>query len=273
MEVQVNSRFYLIVFALAIIVAIGAAQDSSATKVVTPGAGKDSSTTKHVWKFLAEPYLMFPYMKGTIGIGALPDAQVNANPGDIFSHLHLAAMLYLEAGNDQLAFTSDVIYMDLKQDVASNTVINSGSVNAKQFAWEIAGLYKIAPSFDAGIGGRINNIQAGVDIIVKNIGGGTTSHSASILKSWVDPIIIARFKNDPAERIIYQLRADVGGFGVGSKLAWQLQGYAGYRFSDLFQMTAGYRIISMDYDKESGQDRFLYDVNTFGPVLKFGFNF
>jgi hypothetical protein len=29
----------------------------------------------------------------------------------------------------------------------------------------------------------------------------------------------------------------------------------------------------VDYEKGSGQDRFLYDINTFGPVVRLGFNF
>jgi hypothetical protein len=90
---------------------------------------------------------------------------------------------------------------------------------------------------------------------------------------WVDPFIVARIKSDPARKFIYQLRGDIGGFGIGSDLAWQVQAYAGYRFSKLFQMTVGYRYIGMDYDKGSDENRFLYDIDTFGPVVRVGFNF
>jgi hypothetical protein len=37
------------------------------------------------WHFLAEPYLLFPNMKGTIGLGNLPDASLDLNVGDIFN--------------------------------------------------------------------------------------------------------------------------------------------------------------------------------------------
>jgi hypothetical protein len=52
-----------------------------------------------------------------------------------------------------------------------------------------------------------------------------------------------------------------------------MQGYAGNRFSKLFQIQGGYRIISLDYEKGSGADYFLYDIETFGPIVRFGFNF
>ena len=52
-----------------------------------------------------------------------------------------------------------------------------------------------------------------------------------------------------------------------------MQAYAGYRFSKLFQVTAGYRVLGMNYDKGSGEDRFLYDMDISGAVVRFGFNF
>ena len=46
-----------------------------------------------------------------------------------------------------------------------------------------------------------------------------------------------------------------------------------YRFSKLFQLTDGYRVLSVAYNKGTGDDRFLYDIDTFGPVIRFGFIF
>jgi trans-2-enoyl-CoA reductase len=52
-----------------------------------------------------------------------------------------------------------------------------------------------------------------------------------------------------------------------------LQAYAGYRFSKLFQLTAGYGIIGIDYDKGVDKERFIFNMNEFGPVIRIGFNF
>jgi hypothetical protein len=64
----------------------------------------------------------------------------------------------------------------------------------------------------------------------------------------------------------------VGGFGIGSDFSYQAQGFVGYRFTRLFQLTAGYRVLGMNYDKGSGENRFRYKMNIFGPTIKFGFN-
>src|SRR5215471_228694 len=55
------------------------------------------STALNKWHFLLEPYAMFPNMHGTAGLGNLPDAEVDEDPGDIFKNLQVGAMLYAEA--------------------------------------------------------------------------------------------------------------------------------------------------------------------------------
>ena len=55
------------------------------------------------------------------------------------------------------------------------------------------------------------------------------------------------------------LALELGGFGLGAETnsAWQIQAYAGYRFSELFQIQGGYRVIGLDFETGSGADRFL----------------
>jgi hypothetical protein len=236
-------------------------------------AAQDTTAGENKWHFLAEPYLMFPNLKGTVGVGTLPDAELDADPGDIFSHFKIAAILYFEAANDKWAVSSDMVYLSLDQDATPGRLINNGSVDVKQLTWELAGLRKLLPWLEAGIGGRLNSFKTDIDLVTKNIGGGTTARSKSISQTWFDPIIMARVKNGMDKKFLYQFRGDIGGFGIGSEFAWQIQVYAGYRFSKLFQATAGYKVISVDYNKGSGEDRFLFDVDTFGPVLRLGFNF
>ncbi len=225
------------------------------------------------WKFLIEPYMMFPSMSGETGVRNIPTVSVDANAGDIFDKLQFGAMLYLEAQNDQWAITSDLLYMNLEQDAASTQIINSGSVQAKQLGYELAGLYRFSPFLESGLGLRLNSIDTELDIVRNTIGGGTESLGGSLSRTWVDPVFITRATADINDKWIFILRGDFGGLGIGSTFTWQVQGYVAYHFSKLFQTSLGYRIIGIDYDKGTGEDRFRYDVNTFGPNIRFGFNF
>jgi hypothetical protein len=232
-----------------------------------------SPDTDKSWHFQTDIYLIFPYMNGDIGIGNEITAPVDANPGDIFSKLKFGGMLYLEAHNNNWAITSDLIYMNLNVDIPEGELWNSGSIGAKQLVWEPAGLYRLTSFLEVGAGGRLNNIQSGIDGRRNVFPAGTEEVSADMSKTWFDPILITRLTADIKDKWYFQFRGDLGGFGVGSDFTWQLQAYAGYRFSKLFQLTAGYRYMSMDYDKGTDKDRFIYDVATSGPEISFDFHF
>jgi hypothetical protein len=66
------------------------------------------------------------------------------------------------------------------------------------------------------------------------------------------------------------LRADVGGFGVGSQFSWNaLAAYSweiavrdGVTYSGLL----GYRALDVDYEQGSGRNKYEYDVLQHGPV-------
>jgi hypothetical protein len=158
--------------------------------------------------------------------------------------------------------------MKLGQDVSTSNVITGGQMTMKQLGWEVAGLKRITPWLDFGLGGRLVNLYTGLDLETIN-----EPQSGSASKTWFDPIIVLRSNNVIRGKWLAQARGDIGGFGVGSDLSWQVQANIGYRFSKLFQTTIGYRYISMDYDKGENLERFRYDVDTFGFVVRLGFNF
>lgn len=235
-------------------------------------SAQDTSSIKK-WNFVTDIYLIFPYMKGDIGIGNSVTAPVDATPGDIFSKLKFGGMLYLEAHTKKWAITSDLIYMSLNQDITTGDIWYSGSVGVKQLIWEPAAFYRLASFLEVGAGGRLNNLQASIDARRNVFPAGTEEVIENASKTWFDPILITRLTADIKDKWLFQFRGDIGGFGVGSDLTWQLQAYAAYRFTKAFRLTAGYRYLSMDYDKGTDADRFMYNVDTFGPEISFGFNF
>ena len=70
--------------------------------------------------------------------------------------------------------------------------------------------------------------------------------------------------------MVFSARADIGGFGVGSDLTWNLVGLLGYEF-DLLGAPAtvlgGYRVLYQDYENGNGSDKFAYEIYTYGPIL------
>jgi hypothetical protein len=93
---------------------------------------------------------------------------------------------------------------------------------------------------------------------------------------WIDPVIGLRMRHSFAPGSRFETRADIGGFGAGSKFSWQF--YGGYSADfDVYntRLTAliGYRALGMNFDKyvegrENGMNLVIH-----GPVTGLGVKF
>lgn len=230
------------------------------------------SSADHGWNFLIEPYLLLPNMNGDTGISDLPTVSVDQDPSDIFDKLEMGAMLYAEASDGNSSISTDFIYMKLGDDVAIRPPVLSGHAEVTQTAFELAWLKHVTDRFDLGASALYNKITSDVDVTF-TVGGFSRTRSAGLSRDWIDPTIVARWTQPLGQRWSLQLRGNIGGFGVGSDLFWQVQANAVWKSSERTQLSFGYRAISIDYDRGAGTDRFVYDMLTFGPVVRFGFRF
>lgn len=225
--------------------------------------GAQTSATEERWRFTISPYLLVPNMSGTTGIGDLT-AQVDAGPDDIFSRLQFGAMLLVEAHNGTWGLALDGIYMDLEQSGAAGPL--AATVGMQQGAIELTGFRRLTGWAELLAGGRWNSLAAAIAT------EGIQARSRSVDEDWIDPFIGARLRAPGTGKWTLEFRGDIGGFGVGSDLAWQVYPKVGYRFSNLFELQAAYRVIGMDYTG-GGDPAFVYDMRTFGPELGLAFHF
>jgi len=226
------------------------------------------------WHYTVAAYVLFPNMKGETGIADLPNMPIDEDPGDIFDKLRMGAMLYLEAQDDRWTFSSDLLYMNLGVDFRDDEGLISfnGDIDVTQVGWELAAMRRLTSNFELGIGLTWNQIDLDVEATYStplgstDIGGGRE-------EDWIDPTIVMRGTWPIGDKWFFQARGNIGGFGVGSDLMWQAIAEVGYRPSEKWFTSFGYRVIDIDYENGSGPDRFMYDVRTFGPELKLGINF
>jgi hypothetical protein len=89
---------------------------------------------------------------------------------------------------------------------------------------------------------------------------------------WVDPFVGLRVRHELGRGSELQFLGDIGGFGVGSDLTWQL--FAGYGF-DFWQSSLhgviGYRALAVDYTNDSNANRNNLDLVLHGPVVGLSF--
>ncbi len=222
------------------------------------------------WHFTAAPYLLLPSMNGDVAIKGLP-IDANLNPGDIFDNLDFGFMLYFEASTDKWAVNLDLLYMDLSKKGVTPLTSRNAEVGMKQLAITVNGLYRINPWLEVGLGGRINSLDASV-----NIAAGDyilPGRDFSMNQTWFDPLIAVRGMTQLNDTWRFGMVANIGGFGIGSDFAWEINPFVGYQFSKLFEIDIAYRWLGMDYETGTGTDYFKYDMVISGPELGLLFHF
>jgi hypothetical protein len=115
------------------------------------------------------------------------------------------------------------------------------------------------------VGARLNYLRGEVDTKL-DAAGLQASRQVDESQTWVDPIIGLNAILRLSERWRVRAEADIGGFGVGSDLAWNAQAFLGYRtsvFGVPTTLAVGYRALHQNYDHND----FKWDVTMHGPAL------
>lgn len=218
------------------------------------------------WEHAMLIYVLGAGLDGKTQLGPVV-ADIDQSFSDVLENLDVGVMGSYRVSNETVAHTIDVIYTGSTVDttLASNQHVHAESdqlIAAYDFG------YAIAPHFEVLGGLRYNSLD--VDLAV---GSATGPQRASGNKDWVDPFVGIRSILPFSDTFGLTLRADVGGFDVGSKLAWQALAWFNWNLTDDFFAALGYRVLDTDYEDGSGNSLFKYDVTIHGPGLGFGWRF
>jgi len=233
--------------------------------IALTGSGAAAQSSSGEWQYNIAPYLWAAGMDGAITVKGV-EADVDVPFSDVISDLDFAAMVHFDMKNERWVVSSDLIYVDL----GSSTDVAQGTVTATvtQTLFEVVGGYRLSPAITLLVGGRWVDLSSGLKYSGSNVGD-----SVEAGKSWIDPIVGVHLIAPLAKRWWIGVHGDIGGFGVGSDLAWQAYADVGFRASDLVSVILGYRAIDMDYEDGSGRDLFRYDMLISGPQIGVAFTF
>lgn len=233
------------------------------------------------WAVIVSPYAWAASLKGDGSLAGF-DTDVDVPFSDIFHHLDFVLMGNIEVTNGQWGFYVDAQDVRTSQDeeLLNNEIglkIRTTSLTAgaffKAYQVELGGETVFARprtlSIEPTAGLRWTRLEADVSVL-----GLSTSKSSD----WTDPFIGLRMNADLTERWNLFAEADVGGFGVGSRLSVNAQAYLGYRTMMLGRPTilrVGYRAFYQDYENDdfTGVNKFRWDVTQQGPVVGLSMRF
>ncbi len=233
--------------------------------LVLAGPFAAAQSTPGGWQFTLAPYAVAAAMDGAATVRGV-EADVDVPFETIVENLDMTFMGHFDMQNERWLVSSDLIYMDLEGDaeVANGT----GTATMQETIFEVAGGYRVTPALTLLAGGRWVDLGLGLRYAGPNL-----ERNVDASKSWVDPFVGAHLVAPLSDRWWLGVHGDVGGFGVGSELAWQAYANVGFRASDLVSVIVGYRALDMDYEDGSGDDLFRYDVLTAGPQIGVAFRF
>jgi len=232
-------------------------------------AAPDQPAPWHVdW---APLYLWFSGLHGNIGVAGY-SVPVDASFSDVVAQLNIAFMTALDARWKRFGLLTDLMLFNLSSDQRSTpigTLYSGFIVYSKMLivdpelywrAWEMRGA-----SIDLLAGARSWRMITTLDLLP----GSQPAASASQTTTWVDPVLGARMLVDLGPGWSANLKGDVGGFGVGSDLTWQIYAGATKHFGKTYSVLLAYRYMDVDYDSGA----FLYDIHQSGLLAGFAIRF
>ena len=223
--------------------------------------------TASPWSCRFEIYGWAQALNGDSGVRGYT-APVNASFRDILSNLKFVAMGAVEINYNRWVVLADMDYATLGVS-GSGPGLTSFDVNLHQFVGNFVVTYEAFKTdtmkFDVYAGVRVNSIS--LDFNITGPLGNTYGRAGS--KSWVDPVIGARYQQDLGHDVFFRAAGDIGGFGVSSQFTWQAMAGFGYSFHEYGSLLLGYRGLGTDYSNGG----FTYDVIAHGPVIGYEWKF
>ena len=247
------------------------------------------------WRFTLVPYIWLPSVSGSFkfnvppagtGPGPVPTAAVSGSAdvssNDYLSNLQFAGMLSFEAAKGRWSILSDILYVDFSDSNRDVTIPGLGAGAGVQISadtglqamiFEIAGAYSVYKgeqgNFDVLLGMRYAGIEGKIDLNAIGPDGRTYFPRIKESLNFYDPIVGFKGKFLFTKNWFMPYYFDIGGFSVDSDLTMQAYAAIGYRFTDWFSMSLGYRYLYYDF----GSTKLVEDISLHGGVLGFVFNF
>jgi hypothetical protein len=240
------------------------------TLVASATGGAQGATQSDHWTFSLSPYGWLAGLNGTVAATNTPAVDVSAGFGDLVDHLDFGIAAAFEARRGPWSGILDGSYVELSTIGTLPTPgYTSAGVTAKTAFVNGALGFRVTPPdavpLDVLAGARLWDVSN--DLVLT--GDGRSDLAASTGDTWVDPVVGARLRPEFGDHWFGRFLGDVGGFGAASDLTWQLYGAAGYRFSELFALSLGYRYLAVDYSSGG----FVFDVKQQGVLFGLGLSF
>lgn len=241
------------------------------------------------WALQVTGYLWATGLNGNISpFRRAPTLHVEKSFSDVMDDLNFGGFVNIWGRYDRFVLSGDLMYVDTTDSKATGPLpalqipglptlppgaaINT-DVDTQEFMATLQAGYRIVDTegftLDALAGARFWHISNEVAVTASHplIGSVSATHKENF--GWVDPVIGARVFFGVTDRLSLQGQVDIGGFGAGSDLTWSALATVNYIFTDTFSVSAGYKVLDVDYS----HDGYVFDSRLSGPVVGLTYRF
>ena len=213
------------------------------------------------WAFSVTPYLWLTEMDGDVAVRghSVPVDVSFGDSLDMLKDVRGALMIHGEANRGELTGLADIYAIAIRQQ--NTTPAGETDLRMTTYIGELAAAYALPVpvkglKVEALGGARYTLLRARLIVDAADV-------DVDKNQGWTDPFVGGRLTYAAGEKVTLSLRGDIGGFGIGSDLAWNAVGAASWTFAENWSAVLAYRLLDMDYDHNG----FKYNVRTDGPAL------
>lgn len=221
------------------------------------------------WRQTLVIYGMGAAIDGEAQIGDL-EAPIDVSISELFDALEFGAMAAYRAENGTWSVTADATYMGLGGTAKTERGLVKGDLDIDQATLMLTGGRKLGEHLEALVSLAYFDLSSDLKLSTTNpLSGAVTVRTASADASWVDPMLGLAYSAPFRDDWRFALRGDVGGFGIGSDLSYQLLATARWQSRGALGVIFGYRLIGFDYEDGNRSSRGYqrYDLTEQGPLV------
>lgn len=204
------------------------------------------------WSFTLEPYGWLPAFDSNLAIKGFPAIGFRLSPIQVLQKLDWGIFMAGEARKGRWGVLADGMYAQFSAEGTTQGLLyQSYFVKFQQSIASLAQAFRVIDNksgyLDLYAGGRAYYL--GVDASAQPNRRLEDQLPRQIAKSqwWIDPIIGLRAQWNFTHWLYLNTKADVGGFGAGSQLAWFVQSAVGVNVTRNTSMEIGYRYLYFNY--------------------------